>query len=672
MMNRNTIIRLMLFSIVLVFLTAFAGTDSTVTRIIVKFNQPLSVAQLDSFQNQFHLELQRRIPGIGVYVFRTSSVVQLAALKHHPWVQYAEAEQEVQTQNRLSAQDQPTRKTIQVLKAPPKPEIIPGEVIIKYKPTVAMMATVSIAAELGLTSIKGISRLKAVVYKIPAGKTLEQIMEECKGRPEIEYAEPNYRVYALDIPNDPDFNKLWGMHNTGQTGGTVDADIDAPEAWSKSKGSDQIVVGIIDTGIDYTHPDIQANMWKNPGEIPGNNRDDDNNGYVDDVYGYDFINRDGDPMDDNRHGTHVAGTIGAVGNNNRGVVGVNWTVKLMALKFLSASGSGSTADAAEAIIYAADNGAYITSNSWGGGGESQTLKDAIQYAQDKGLLFVAAAGNESKDNDGPNPNYPSSYTHESVIAVAASTDRDVLATFSNYGATSVDLAAPGEEIYSTTPGNAYEYLSGTSMATPHVSGAAALIWAYQLPNTNWRKVKYTLFGAVDYVRNLEGWVLLDGRLNVNEALTTNPLVAVLKKPGDTQDTTGPYTVEASAVDNDTITSVQLYYEFSGSSSRQDTVSMNPKSPYVYSADIPGAPTGTTVKYKVIARDSDNNETQTRYYTFTVGETNGGGGGCCGAMAAEFCATGTPQSVNVGISLLINILLFGLPLILMKYYWNQRK
>ncbi len=670
-MNYRTI-RFMLFSIILVFLTALAATDSTVSRLIVKFKQTPTAAQLDLFQQQMQVVLERRIPGIQVYVFRPVKEIKLQKFQHHPWIQYVEVEQQVQVQNSLAAQEQPEKKTIQVLKAPPKPEIIPGQIIIKYKPTIAMTSTVSIAAELGLTSIKGISRLKAVVYKIPAGKTLEQVLEECKGRSEIEYAEPNYRVYALDIPNDPDFSKLWGLHNTGQTGGKVDADIDAPEAWNKAKGNKSIVVGIIDTGIDYTHPDLAANMWKNTAEIPGNNQDDDNNGYVDDVYGYDFINRDGDPMDDNRHGTHVAGTIGAVGNNDRGVVGVNWEVQLMALKFLSASGSGSTADAAEAIIYAADNGAMITSNSWGGGGESQTLKDAIQYAQDKGLLFVAAAGNESKDNDGPNPNYPSSYTHESVIAVAATTDRDALATFSNYGATSVDLGAPGEEIYSTTPGNSYEYLSGTSMATPHVSGAAALIWAYQLPQTNWRKVKYTLFGAVDYVRDLEGWVLLDGRLNVSEALTDNPLVAVLKKTGDTQDTNGPYTVEASAVDNDTTTAVLLYYEFSGNATQQDTLVMDAKSPYVFSKGIPGAPTGTTVKYKVIARDGDGNETQTRNYTFVVGESGGGNGGCCGAMAAEFCAPNVPKSMNVVISLFINILLFGLPLIFVKKYLSRRK
>ena len=189
------------------------------------------------------------------------------------------------------------------------------------------------------------------------------------------------------------------MHNTGQNGGTPDADIDAPEAWDIGTGSTDVVVAVIDTGVDYTHPDLAANMWVNPGEIPDNGIDDDGNGYDDDVYGYDFCNYDGDPFDDHYHGTHCAGTIGAIGNNSEGVAGVNWRVKIMALKFLDATGSGWTDDAINCVEYSIQMGAKLSSNSWGGGGFDQALKDAIDAAGQAGMLFVAAAGNGGSDND---------------------------------------------------------------------------------------------------------------------------------------------------------------------------------------------------------------------------------------------------------------------------------
>jgi subtilisin family serine protease len=252
--------------------------------------------------------------------------------------------------------------------------------------------------------------------------------------PLLKYAEPDYVVHALMTPNDPSFGLLWGLHNVGQTSGTGDADIDAPEAWDVTRGSAAVVVGIIDTGIDYTHPDLAANSWVNTAEIPGNGIDDDGNGYVDDVRGWDFVNNDNDPMDDHYHGTHCAGTIGAVGNNGIGVVGVCHTVKLMALKFLSSSGSGYNSDAVEAVAYATANGATLTSNSWGGGGYSQALKDAIDAAGAAGKLFVAAAGNNSQDTDSV-AFYPSCYSSPNIIAVAATDHNDALASFSNYGAT---------------------------------------------------------------------------------------------------------------------------------------------------------------------------------------------------------------------------------------------
>ncbi|MCB0271271.1 MAG: S8 family serine peptidase, partial [Calditrichaeota bacterium] len=241
-------------------------------------------------------------------------------------------------------------------------------------------------------------------------------------------------------------------------------------------------------------------IWKNPGES-GNGKetngvDDDGNGFVDDWRGWDFANNDNDPFDDNAHGTHCAGIIGAVGNNNRGVSGINWNVSLVGLKFLTGSGSGSTSDAIDAILYAVQMNIPILSNSWGGGGFSQALADAVEAANQAGILFVAAAGNENNNNDS-NPNYPSNYTSENVLAVASSDRRDIRSSFSNYGKTTVDLAAPGSDILSTTPNNNYQSFSGTSMATPYAAGTAALVKA-QYPNINHIALKYRLMGSVDF------------------------------------------------------------------------------------------------------------------------------------------------------------------------------
>ncbi|MEK6984396.1 MAG: S8 family peptidase [Nanoarchaeota archaeon] len=249
----------------------------------------------------------------------------------------------------------------------------------------------------------GLDRIYLLSMKDDAD--MHTVIRELSNNPAVEYAEPNYIVRINAVPNDPNFGLLYGLHNTGQTGGTVDADIDAPEAWDIQTGSNNVVVAVIDTGVDYSHSDLSANMWANAGEIPNNGLDDDSNGYIDDFRGWDFVNIDNNPMDDNGHGTHVSGTIGAIGDNGFGVAGVNWRVKIMPLKFLDAGGFGSSADAVLAIQYATLMGANIMSNSWGGGGYSQTLKNAISAANDAGILFVAAAGNSNNNND-INPIYP--------------------------------------------------------------------------------------------------------------------------------------------------------------------------------------------------------------------------------------------------------------------------
>jgi len=546
----------------------------------------------------------------------------------------------------------------EILKAPAQPQTVPGELIIKFGPQITDIESSQLLQEVGLQSIKTVDALNIKICQNLTEKTIDQVIIECNASSEIEYAEPNYKVYALEKPNDPDYTRLWGLNNTGQTGGANDADIDAEEAWDVQKGSRQIIVGVIDTGIDYNHEDLQLNMWRNLAEVPNNNVDDDNNGYVDDYFGWDFYNQDKDPNDDNEHGTHVSGTIGAIGNNAIGVVGVNWKVSLMALKFLNQQGSGSTSDAIEAIVYASDMGANILNNSWGGGGESQALKDAIIYAKNKGVLFIAAAGNDSKNTD-LDPNYPSNYNVENVISVAASTDNDKLAGFSNYGEKTVDLAAPGEFIYSAVPNNRYASFSGTSMATPHVAGAAALIWANYLPDSDWENVKFRLFGAADYLFNLQTKNLLDGRLNVNAALTNLPLVAVILKPSDTDDTANPYKIRASVIDNDSIISAKLFYQYSGAVSQTDSIDLSSVALHQYEFQLPAAPLSTTIKYKIVAEDNEQNITETRYYSFKVEEKSG----CCGAFAATVTLEKASLPANLGLTLFLNFaLFFGIPFV----------
>ncbi len=426
-----------------------------------------------------------------------------------------------------------------------RPLFVPGEVVVKFKTAAAGEVTASLA-KMSLTMSDSVPGNQIFVVKADTGKDVMQLVESLKAEANVEYAEPNYLYYAFDTPNDPDFNKLWGMNNTGQTGGTADADIDAPEAWAITKGDTSIVVGVIDTGVDYKHPDLAANMWTNPGEDAwadpndpntGNGIDDDGNGYVDDWRGWDFANDDNDPFDDNGHGTHVSGTIGGVGNNSVGVAGVNWKVKIMPLKFLTGSGSGSLSAAIEAINYANSFGVNVTNNSWGGGGRSQALEDAIRAADQANSLFVAAAGNNGTDNDAT-ANYPSNYDVPNVLAVAAIDHKGDRALWgstgtpglcgcngsvtdppgSNYGATTVDLGAPGKDIYSTTPNNTYSTFSGTSMATPHVTGVAALTLA-KFPNLTDTQLKAKLMNSVEPSAGLQGKTVTGGVINALKAVS---------------------------------------------------------------------------------------------------------------------------------------------------------
>lgn len=332
---------------------------------------------------------------------------------------------------------------------------------------------------------------------------------------------PNYIYRANLIPNDALFPKLWGMKNTGQTDskqpGTEGIDIGVEKAWDITTGSRDVIVAVIDTGINYNHPDLAPNMWVNEAEKNGTSGvDDDANGYIDDIYGYNFVKNNGDPMDDNGHGSHCSGTIAGRGNDGQGVVGVNWESRLMAVKFLNEDGAGSLEDAVKGIAYATKMGAKVLSNSWGGGGFSQELKNVIDASAVGGAVFVAAAGNNSSNNDSVKT-YPVGYDSANIIGVAAIDNRGSLANFSNYGKTSVHVAAPGVNILSVTT-QGYEFWSGTSMATPHVSGIVALLLS-QEPNLTNLQVKERLISTAVPLKSLKNKVLSRGLANAWTTLT---------------------------------------------------------------------------------------------------------------------------------------------------------
>jgi subtilisin family serine protease len=369
--------------------------------------------------------------------------------------------------------------------------------------------------------------------KVPEFIGTEEAIRILSTNPSVEYAEKNAIRYPFAVyPNDEHFDKLWGLFNRGQTGGTIGADINASSAWNVFKGSSNKVVAIIDSGIDYNHTDLGQNIWINTDEVAGNGIDDDGNGYIDDVRGWDFYSNDNNPMDCMEHGTHVAGIIGAKGGNGAGVAGVNWNVKLMPLKVGGCSGGFPTSAIINAITYSTANGANLSSNSYGSLTYNQSEYNAILSAKNAGKLFVAAAGNKSafpQLNNDITPVYPASYTLDNIIAVLSTDHNDGLPDYSHYGATSVDLGAPGgsggtpanRNIYSTKPNHAYQYMAGTSQAAPHVAGVAALVWGCR-PDLSWSQVKNAIMSSTDYKSSLSGKCVTQGRLNAYRALTIYP------------------------------------------------------------------------------------------------------------------------------------------------------
>ncbi len=359
------------------------------------------------------------------------------------------------------------------------------------------------------------------------GQSAADVVAQYQALPEVEYAETNSEI-VLDHEDrgrkhvhadDELFSRQWGLANAGENGGLAGADISAMRAWSVTRGSDQVVVAVIDSGVDYTHPDLTKNIWTRPEIIKA--YEDDDLGAVDDQHGFNVVDDDGDPMDENGHGTHCAGIIGAEGGNEIGIAGVNWNVKIMPLRFMDGDGAGTTKDAIEAINYVIDRkragvNVRIISASWGSNTRSRALEDVIRKAYDEGILFVAAAGNASSDND-ETPHYPSSYNLGNILSVAATNRNDQLASFSNYGANSVHVAAPGEEILSTWLEHGFTEKKGTSMATPFVAGVAALILS-QNPKMSVDDLRAKLLKSVDPILSLKAKVSSGGRINAAKAV----------------------------------------------------------------------------------------------------------------------------------------------------------
>ncbi|HTE16885.1 MAG TPA: S8 family peptidase, partial [Armatimonadota bacterium] len=459
-----------------------------------------------------------------------TGVRTLAAALLTPWLALqgcAKQEEPALEAGKTSA----TKQTVQAgatLRTEDGAEYLPGKLIVRFKDGATQELAASLHSKLGAEVVQTF-RMMPEVQVVAVKGDLKDAQAAYLADPRVAYAEPNY-VYRISgartsaMPNDPRFGELWGMNNTGQSGGVADTDINAPEAWELTTGSTSAgVITVIDTGIDYTHPDLKDNMWVNPGEIPGNGLDDDANGYVDDVHGINAITGSGNPMDDNDHGSHCSGTIAGRGNNGVGVAGVNWSAKLMGCKFLDASGGGTLADAIECLDYVhmmktrANNPVDIiaTSNSWGGGGFTQAMLDGIIQHRNDGILFIAAAGNAAANND-TTAAYPNSYFVSNVISVGAHDRSNNMASFSSYGRRNVHITAPGVAVLSTTKGNTYQSFDGTSMATPHVSGLVGLLKA-QDPNRDWVQLKNLVLTGGVAATHSNGKTLTGKRLRAVDA-----------------------------------------------------------------------------------------------------------------------------------------------------------
>ncbi len=498
-------------------------------------------------------------------------------------------------------------------------EVAAQEVLVKFRATTPQSLAQALFAQ-DIDRVEGVGGT-GVLLLHSRSKGAGDLVRGFSAHPDAEYAEPNYILHAVVLPNDPSFGQLWGLQNTGQSilgqTGTPGADIKAVSAWDLSTGSRANVVTVVDTGIDYTHPDLAANVWSAPNAFTvtiGTRTITCAAG----THGFNAITNSCDPLDDNNHGTHVSGTIGALGNNSVGVVGVNWTASILGSKFLNAAGSGTTSNAINAIEFAIQTKAafpsgganvVVLSNSWGGGGFSQSLLNEIKKANTNGMLFVAAAGNNSSNND-TTPFYPADYNSPNVIAVAATDNNDALASFSNYGPTTVHLGAPGVSVLSTIIGGNYDYFSGTSMATPHVSGSAALVLSLCALDT--AGVKSNLLNNVDPIPSLNGLTITGGRLNVNKAIRACSAPA-----------TPDFSISASPASQTVTQGINASYTVSVTASGGFTAAVT--------FSVSGLPAGATASFNPTSVTGSGNSTLTvttgsstpaGTYTLTIAGTSG--------------------------------------------------
>ena len=471
---------------------------------------------------------------------------------------------------------------------------VPGRILVRFRAGADAGDRAVARASVNATRARAF-RLVPGLELLATTEPTDAALARLRARSDVAYAEPDFIVQATEVTDDPELSNLWGLEQPS------DLDIDAPEAWDRTAGAG-VVVAVIDSGVDLDHPDLAGNLWTNPDETPGNGMDDDDNGYVDDVHGWDFVQNDAEPDDANGHGTHVAGTIAAVGNNALGVVGVAHQARIMPVRMLDAEGRGTVSAGVAAIEYAYRTGARLSNNSWGWhGAASYSLEDAIRAANGADHLVVAAAGNAGVDTD-EYPHFPSAYALPNVIAVAATDADDDLASFSNIGAVSVDVAAPGVAILSTEPGGGYQSMDGTSMASPHVSGVAALVRA-AYPSWTVSQVRAQILRTVRRVPALAGVVATGGVVNAAAALELQPVTTapIVRLPSSATLAQGKATTVVT-LSGQNVGAYRLYLSANGgawtaqgaaSASRTRTVVLTPSSTTTYRFRVlPYSPLGT--------------------------------------------------------------------------------